>query len=133
MRAFLTFLKGLWQMSLTKKIWTLVLAILNVGMPFLFLQHLESEIILGVFFVNVVALTSLTALLGYTRLVSLGHALWIPLIYFLWTQRDLIPANEPFGMWIRVLMSVNGITLMMDAVDVIRYVRGDRQLLVRDL
>jgi ABC-type branched-subunit amino acid transport system permease subunit len=115
-------------MSLPRKAWTLLLAAANLVAPFFFFGHLEAEIVLAVFFVNIIALASLTALCGYTRLVSLGHALWIPLVYFFWTQLADIPPNTFFGIWIRVVMVLNTLTLLMDAVDVYLYVRGDREV-----
>ncbi|TXI42843.1 MAG: hypothetical protein E6Q59_00320 [Nitrosomonas sp.] len=114
-------------MPLFSKIWTLLLAIANLIAPLFFLEHLEAEIVLGVFFVNIIALASLTTLCGYTRLVSLGHILWLPLVYFFWTQLGDIPLATPFGIWIRTVMILNSITLIIDAYDVYRYIRGDRE------
>ena len=48
----------------------------------------------------------LTALAGFTRLLLglLGHVLWLPLLYYLWTRLGHVPADDFFGGWIRVLM-----------------------------
>ncbi len=55
-----------------------------------------------------------------------GHLLWIPLLYFLWTRLDAIPANDAFGIWTRALMALNALSLVIDGIDVARYVAGDR-------
>lgn len=130
MRAFVHFIRGLNQMSLPFKIWTLVLAVVNVIVPLFFIFHVEAQLALGVFAANIVALTSLTALLGYTRLVSLGHALWLPLIYFFWLQLPEYPIDTAFGIWLRAIIFFNAIALLLDAIDVIRYLRGERAPLV---
>ena len=38
---------------------------------------------------------------------------------------------EPLGIWIRTLMLLNGLSLVMDAADVVRYVAGERMETVR--
>ena len=59
--------------------------------------------------------------------------LLIPLLYFLWTRLDQIPADEFFGIWIRVLMTLNAVSLIIDAVDVGRYIAGERAETVKGL
>ena len=78
-------------------------------------------------------MTVLTALSGFSRLLGLGHIFWIPLLYFLWTRLDQIPADEFFGIWIRVLMTLNAVSLIIDAVDVGRYIAGERAETVKGL
>ncbi|MDP1836493.1 MAG: hypothetical protein Q8K75_11290 [Chlamydiales bacterium] len=129
MRSLAQFFQGLWQMPWYHQLWTLLLAVVNFVIPFFFIQHLEAQIVIGVFIVNVITLTSLTALLGHTRLVSLGHALWLPLVYFLILQLPEFPTSSVFGIWLRILILLDSIALVLDAVDVFRYVRGNRKIL----
>ena len=68
----------------------------------------------------------ITARTGFTRLLGLGHVLWVPLVAWLWTRLPQIPAADFFGIWIRSLMAVNAISLVIDTVDVMRYLAGDR-------
>lgn len=44
-----------------------------------------------------------------------------------------MPASELFGFYVRVLMALNGASLVIDVADVIRYVSGDRAELVTGL
>ncbi len=44
-----------------------------------------------------------------------------------------IPDNDAFGIWIRVLIVLNSVSLVIDAVDVIRYIAGDREETVAGL
>lgn len=71
-------------------------------------------------------MTGLTALSGFTRLLGLGRILWIPLLYFLWMRLQQNPADSLFGLWIRVLMVLNAVSLIIDAIDVGRYIAADR-------
>jgi len=73
-----------------------------------------------------VLMTVVTAVSGFTRLLGLGHIPWIPLLYFLWARIDQIPADDFFGVWIRGLMVLNAVSLLIDVVDVGRYISGER-------
>ena len=73
------------------------------------------------------------ALSGFTRLLGLGHILWIPLLYFLWMRLGQNPADDFFGVWLRVLMILNAASLIIDVIDVGRYIAGDRSETVEAL
>lgn len=132
MRAFARFLRSLWQMPLASKIWAVILTVTNLVAPLFFIQQQDAQVVLGVFVANLIALTALTSLLGYTRLVSLGHVIWLPMVYFFYLQLGEIPANTAFGIWIRALIVINSAALIHDAYDIWRYVRGDRTSLIED-
>ena len=68
----------------------------------------------------------LVKLQGFTRLLGLMHFFWIPLLIYFWTLLPEIPANGFLGIWIRSVICLNGISLVIDTVDVIRYIAGDR-------
>ncbi len=131
MRAFFDLLKGVRHMSFLNQILTLVLTVVNFAIPLLFVNVLEAQVALGVFLVNIIAMTSLTALTGYTRLVSIGHALWFPLIYFFWIRLGAFPADTFFGIWMRALILINSGALLIDMVNIWLYLRGDRKIWVR--
>ncbi len=128
MHAFFQLLKGIWHMSFLNKVWTLILTTVNLAIPLFFTGELEAQIALGVFFVNIVAMTSLTALGGYTRLVSLGHALWLPLIYYFWILLPDHPPSTFVGIWMRGLMITNILALLIDGFSLWRFVGGDQKL-----
>ncbi len=58
---------------------------------------------------------------------------YIPLLLFLWTRLDQIPASDLFGMWIRTLMVLNALSVVIDTIDVVRYIAGDREETVQGL
>ncbi len=126
MNAFIKLNKGLMKMPVSWRLWLILLVLVNFVMPLFYLSRLEAQIVLGVAFVSLILMTVITAYVGYTRLLGLGHVLWIPLVYFLWTRLGSIPADDFFGIWIRVLMTLNAISLVIDAIDVIRYIAGER-------
>ena len=131
--AFIKFNKGMMRMLLPWKFWLMSLVAINMIIPLFFLDRLESQVVVGTIVASMILMTALTGLSGFGRLLGLGHVLWIPLLYFLWTRLDQIPADDFFGIWIRVLMVLNATSLVIDATDVIRYLAGDREETVKGL
>ena len=127
MKSFIEFNKGMMSMPIHWQLWLMLLVIANMIIPLFFLNRLEGQVVLGTILASMILMTVLTGLSGFGRLLGLGHILWIPLLYFLWARLGQIPADDFFGIWIRVLMALNATSLVIDATDVIRYLAGDRE------
>ncbi len=133
MRSFIRFNKGIMRMPFYWQLWLLLLVTANVAIPLFFVGRLEAQMVLGTMVVNLILMTLLTGLTGFSRLLGLGHYPWFPLLYFLWTQLDRIPAEGFFGIWIRGLMVLNALSLVIDTVDAARYLAGEREETVQGL
>ncbi len=131
MRAFIKFNKGLMKGPIHVRLWLMLLIAANLVVPLFFLGRLEAQIVVGALLASAILMTILTGLYGFTRILGLGHIFWIPLLFFLWTRLDQIPADDFFGIWIRVLMTLNTVSLVIDLIDVIRYLAGEREETVR--
>jgi len=55
------------------------------------------------------------------------------LLAFLFARLGNIPAGELYGTWLRALILLNTGSLMIDVVDVVRYLTGDRKETVHGL
>ena len=126
MRAFIKFNRGVMKMPVLVRLWLMLLVALNLVVPLFSLDRLEAQVVVVTFVASVMLMTVLTASLGFNRLLGLGHIFWIPLMYFLWLRLDQIPVDEPFGLWMRALMVANAISLVIDTIDVTRYISGER-------
>ncbi len=133
MNAFIKFNKGVMRGPIYVRLWLMLLIFSNLVVPLFYLRRVEAQVVLGAFLASVILMTALTGLSGFTRLIGLGHIFWLPLLYFLWTRLDQIPSDEVFGGWIRVLIGLNAISLVIDGVDVLRYIAGDRAETVKGL
>ncbi len=133
MQSFIRFNKGMMRMPFYWQPWLLLLVTANVAIPLFFVDRFEAQMVLGTMVINVILMTFLTGLTGFSRLVGLGHYPWFPLLYFLWTRLDQIPADDFFGIWIRILLVLNALSLVMDTVDAARYVAGEREETVSGL
>ena len=133
MRSFIRFNRGMMRMPLYWQPWLLLLVTANIAIPLFFVGRFEAQLVLGIMVINVILMTLLTSLTGFSRLMGLGHYPWFPLLYFLWTRLDQIPADDFFGIWIRVLMIANALSLVIDTVAAARYLAGEREETVQGL
>ena len=133
MNAFTKFNKGLMNSSLPVKLWVGLLVIFNMIIPLFFLERLEAQVVLAAIMASMLLMTLITSTTGFSRLLGLGHIFWIPLLYFLGTHLDQIPPDDGFGVWVRALMVINATSLVIDAVDVLRYLAGERMEIVKGL
>ena len=133
MNAFIKLNKGLFKMSLPWKLWLSLLVAANLFVPMFYFQQLEAQIVLGTMAAHLALMTYLTSRFGFTRILGLGHIFWIPLLGFLLTRLGNIPAGDAYGAWLRALIVLNSVSLVIDAVDVIRYIAGDREETVAGL
>ena len=127
MNAFSNFNRGILKMPVQWQLWVMLLVAANLIAPLFFLPQLEALVVLGTFLASMALMTILTGRFGFTRIVGLGHILWIPMLAFLFTRLDSIPPVDGFGIWIRALFLLNGISLVIDAIDVFRYLGGERR------
>ncbi len=105
-------------------IWVFWMMVVNSAAVF-FLQRVEAKVILGVWLVNAVLMTVLAELNGYNRLLGLSHVVtWTPLLIYLWGRRGQIAGSSLVERWIRVLFVTNLVSLVIDYVDVGRYLLG---------
>lgn len=127
------FMMGMWRLPIAVRIWLGWLALVNGVAPLFFLDLVEAQVVLAIALGNVALMGVLTAQAGFTRLLGLGHVLWIPLLGYVWLRLGHHPAGDPVGIWLRLLLLLNGISVILDAIDVLRFVRGDRAELVAGL
>jgi hypothetical protein len=124
------FPKGVLKLPLAVQLWLGVVMVANAVVPTFFLGHREAQVVLGVFVVSAALMMLLANVVGFTRLLGLGHVLWIPLLLYLWSRMGGHPAAEPYGAWIRIVMLLNAASLAIDVWDLVRYVRGERAEIV---
>ena len=133
MKSFIKFNLGLMRSPLHVRLWLVLLVAANMAAPLFFFHRTEARIVLAALAASMALMTVLTGLTGFTRLLSVGHIFWIPMIGWLWGRLDQIPADDVFGIWIRVLIALNSVSLVLDTIEVVRYIKGDREELVEGL
>jgi hypothetical protein len=109
------------------RIWLAVLMFVNFFMPFVFYQRIEAQVIFLAAMIGVFIGLIIFKMQGFTRLLGLMHIPWFPLLYFLWSRLNQISAYDVFKIWISTVVLLNTISLVIDVIDVIRYIAGDRK------
>jgi hypothetical protein len=130
MNPIMKFNRGMFRLPVGVRLWLLVLMAANLLVPLVYLGRSEARIVLLTFLASFVLMVVITGTSGFTRLLGLGHILWIPLLIFLVGRLGSIPAGDAYGVWVRSVIVLNLISLVLDAVDIARFARGDRSQLV---
>ena len=133
MNAFIKLNRGMLKMPLHWRLWMMLLVAANAVAPLFFLKHVEARVVLLTFLASISLMTFLTARFGFTRILGLAHIFWVPMLGFLFTRLADIPASDAVGIWVRTLFIVDGISLVIDTADAIRFISGDREETVAGL
>ena len=130
MRAFLRFNRGLLGMPPHLQVWVALLIGANVVAPLFFLGHVEAQATLAAGLFGMALMSALTARFGFSRIVGLGHVAWLPLLVFLGSRLADVPPSDAFGIWLRAVVVLDAASLAFDALDVVRFARGERDEIV---
>lgn len=107
------------------QIWIFWLIVINTACLF-FLRHAEARWVLAAWLGNIVLMTVLFEMNGYNRLLGLSHIVfWTPLLIHLHRRRERLEGERLFDGWVRTLLVTNGLSLVIDYVDAVRYLFGD--------
>ena len=120
MNTFIKFNRGLLAMPLPWRLWLLLLLTLNLIAPLVFIGRLEAQATVAALLVSMALMTGLTGLSGFSRLLGLGHIVWVPLLVFLWTRLGEIPAADALGPWVPAVLALNATPVAIDAAAAIR-------------
>ena len=125
MRAMIEFMKGVMAMPVPVRAWVMLLALTNMA-SIAFIDHREAQVVLAALILGGMIQAAINAKLGFVRLLGVGHFHWIPMLYWLYIRLETIRDEPAFYYWIVTLLVMNGISLVIDVIDVTRYALGDR-------
>jgi hypothetical protein len=131
--AFMKFNRGLFKFSIGVQLWLALLVLVNFIIPIFYVPRIEALVSIVVFMAGFALMLLITNLSGFTRLLGLGHILWLPMILFMWSRLDPGATGERYYQWILTLMILDAISLVIDAVDVVRFMKGEREEIVLGL
>ena len=107
------------------KVWIFWILFLNSA-SVLFLGRAEGRWVLAAWCLAIATMQPIYLHFGYTRILGLAHLLWwTPLVVYLFRRRSSFGEGR-FGGWARLLVLTNAASLVVDAVDVVRFLLGDR-------
>lgn len=107
--------------------WMMMVNTASIG----FLKNTEARFILGVWIPNGIGMTILAEVTGFTRLLGLSHVMWwTPLVIYLFLKRKDFDLSTIYGKWLVVVLTTNCLSLVVDYLDVIRWLLGERDSLL---
>ena len=115
------------RFRLISRLWLIALAAANITSLY-FIYTTEARVVFGAFVISLIIMTYIYMRLEFVRLLGLGHILWIPMVPWLWIRLfQTQPLNSTFEYWLLIVIVMNTISLVIDAVDVVRYIIGERE------
>jgi hypothetical protein len=116
------------QEPLWLKSWVYWMIFINsISILFAFTRN-EAHWVLTAWLANLLTMPMLFDAVGYVRLLGLPHIVfWTPLVIYLWMKRRSFSSTWA-GRYLWVVMATNGASLVIDYIDVARYLAGDGDL-----
>lgn len=120
--------------------WVMVLVVTNLAGVFFAVGkdidgwkvRAEPIAIVFAFFVAAAIMNWIYGEYGYVRLLGLAHLVaWLPVYGWIVTRRSEIGFENLFGKYIHTYLVVAGVSLVIDFIDVVRYMIGDGDLFNR--
>lgn len=108
------------------RVWIATLMFLNMIAPLFFLARPEAQAVLAATMAAALIQMAIFKAKGFVRLLGIGHLPWLPVVLWLMSRTDAIGDETLFGRWILAVIVFDGLSLVIDAIDVGRYVAGDR-------
>ena len=126
MKSMMNFTRTMLIMPIHWQVWLGTLVTANIVIPLFFIDTLEAQIVLATAIVGLVTMSVIFSEMGFVRLMGIGHIGWIPLVCLLWLSLDFAPADSAFGYWLMAVIVLDSLSLLIDTIDVLRYVKGER-------
>ena len=127
LKAVWQFNKGILTLPRPWRAWMGLLVLANMIFPFFFLETPEAQVVLIGVVASMTIMVTLFAKLGFVKLLGLGHIPWLFTVPWLVWRLGQVTASAFFFYWLLAVVILDGISLLVDAVDVLRYARGERQ------
>lgn len=113
------------RFRIVPRLWCVWLVGVNVACLW-FIAHIEAQVVLTVTAIAVAGQTLIYRRIGFTRILGSTHILWVPMFAWMATRIDTIAAEPALANWLVLLFATNLISLVVDAIDSVRFLRGER-------
>ena len=106
--------------------WVIVLILVNLGSLLFLHTHYGLANLLAVL-AGIIIMALIYGRLGFVRLLGIGHISWVPMLA--WFLLDLPDKSQDPALyyWVLSLILFNSISLVIDTIDVLRFLGGDRE------
>jgi hypothetical protein len=113
------------RFRLVPRLWCVWLVGVNAAC-LLFITHIEAQAVLAVTVIAVAVQTLIYGRMGFTRILGTVHILWVPLFGWMATRLETITSGSSLANWILLLFVTNLVSTVVDMIDAVRFIRGER-------
>ncbi|MEO1241099.1 MAG: hypothetical protein AAFX54_04260 [Pseudomonadota bacterium] len=107
--------------------WVGWMVLVNFVGGLVFIRRAEAKWVLGAIISAGLLMELLYSQFGYQRILGLAHVVfWTPLLVYLWGRCSAWNISRLSGKWLAVVFVTNLTSLIIDYVDVARYLSGER-------
>ena len=127
MKSFIEFNKKIFGMPFPWNMWVGILAMINMVGGLVYIRTVEGQMALAGLMIGFLIMWGIYVKKGFVRLLGLGHLIgWPPLMVWYAKVISEGKAVGVFEYWLMAVLIVNGISLVIDLIDVVRYSMGDK-------
>jgi hypothetical protein len=127
-QAMSEFVRGIWSLGWFWRAWVALLAAVNMIPGLLYIGRTEGQIIVGAMTISFLFMLVIVRAKGFVRLLGLPHLLaWGPMLLWLWGRFQEAGTGGGLGRWLLAVIIADGISFIIDLIDVWRYAAGDRE------
>ncbi|NIS87965.1 MAG: hypothetical protein GWM98_27365 [Nitrospinaceae bacterium] len=109
-------------------LWVMLLGGVNMVGGLVYITTLEGQLALAGLMLAFMIMWAIYIKKGFVRLLGLGHLIaWPPLMVWYFNVIALKNPEGAFKYWLISVLTVNGVSLVIDLVDVVRYSMGENQ------
>jgi len=132
MHLFISFNKEIRKYNPFWKAWCFLLVAFNLFLPLIFIQHPEAQAVIGASLLAMATMLMLYKKFGFVRLLGIAHIFWIPVLIWLSERIELVQWNSPFALWMALVVLFDCLSLLVDTVDIFRYIQGERSPIFKE-
>lgn len=126
MKAMMDLMKTMFSLPVPIRLWLGLLMMINMAVALFFITTPEGIVTILAAIAGVITMTMLFQAKGFVRLMGLGHIYWVPLVIWFWTRLELAPPGSLFRYWMWSIIVLNTISIVIDTIDIVRYIYGER-------
>lgn len=122
----ISFVRGCLMMAPVWQFWILIMVLGNGVAPFFFLFEPVAMITVVSFCTGGLIASAMASSHGFTKLLGVMHGPWVPMVAF---QVYVLAYQNPTGVfktWLIASIVVSSVSIVLDAVDIVRYMMGER-------
>ena len=126
MKSMMNFMKTMMIMPIHWQIWLGALVTVNIVVSIFIIHTLEAQVVMATAIVGLGMMSVIFSVKGFVRLLGIGHIGWLPLVFWLTTKLEHAPVDSAFGYWLMAVIVLDSLSVFIDTIDVLRYVKGER-------